>query len=164
MIRKLIAVAGIALLAAQVGCYNSYRVSLEELSRVQEGGQRSVVKLTTDAGEAVDVTVNTKIWCCSSDWPVRSRGEAVDVTVNTKIGVVDTDGKALDVSPFNFTLTRGQLVSPDEDLLLARERIETGFVKLVSGTKTALLVAAGVAAIVGTGLYIQQTAPPRREF
>lgn len=140
MLRKLVAIASVALLAMPLGCYNTYSVTLDEMSKVQEGGQSSVVKLGTQ------------------------EGENVDVTMNTKIGVTQTDGTYHEVSPFNFTLTRGQLIAPDEDLLLARESIDHGNIKLVSGTKTALLVAAGVAALLAGGIYIQATAPPREEF
>lgn len=141
MLRKLLATTvALGLLGLQIGCYNTYSVSLEELEKVQEGGQTSAVPLKTAEGE-----------------------EAV-VTENTKIGVTSTDGAYYPISPFNFTLTRGQLVAPDEDTLLARDQIATGNVKLVSGTKTALLVAAGVAAIVGAGLAITLTAEEPQEF
>ncbi|MCA9528130.1 MAG: hypothetical protein KC549_17710, partial [Myxococcales bacterium] len=48
-------------LVAQVGCYNTYNVTLEELSKAQEGGINSVVKMATAEGEEVVVTKNTKV-------------------------------------------------------------------------------------------------------
>ncbi|MCB9545191.1 MAG: hypothetical protein H6706_04775 [Myxococcales bacterium] len=127
-------------LVAQVGCYNTYNVTLEELSKAQEGGINSVVKMAT------------------------AEGEEVVVTKNTKVGVTDTGGSYHAVSPFNFTLTSRQLVAPDEDLLLGLDEIQTGNVKLVSGSRTTLLVVGGVAALVGAGLFIALNAPERKEF
>jgi hypothetical protein len=91
-------------------------------------------------------------------------GEKVVVSENSKIGVTDKSGTYHAVSPFNFTLTRAQLVAPDEDLLLTRDEIDTGNVKLVSGTKTALLVAAGVAVLAGVGIFVAVTAPEKEGF
>ncbi|MEZ4472158.1 MAG: hypothetical protein R3F60_15465 [bacterium] len=136
MIRATLALA----LVVQTGCYNTYSVTLEELAKAQEGGVNSVVKMAT------------------------AEGEEVVVTKNTKVGVTDTGGGYHAVSPFNFTLTTRQLVAPDEDLLLGLDEIQTGNVKLVSGTRTTLLVVGGVAALVGAGLFIALNAPERKEF
>ena len=81
-----------------------------------------------------------------------------------KIGVTGKDGEFYSVSPFNFALTRAQLVAPDEDLLLTRDAIDTGNVKLISGTKTTLLVAAGVALLAGVGIFIAVSAPEKKSF
>lgn len=88
----------------------------------------------------------------------------VNVTEDAKIGVTDKGGTYHPVSPFNFTLTRNQLVAPDEDLLLNRAEIETGNVKVVSGTRTTLLVTSGFAAVLGAALYVVFTAPEPKEF
>jgi hypothetical protein len=68
------------------------------------------------------------------------------------------------VSPFNFTLTAGQLVAPDEDKILAREQIETGNVKQISRVKTSLIVTAGVLAAAGLGVFVVLTAPEKKGF
>ncbi len=88
----------------------------------------------------------------------------VVVTEDTKIGVTDKLDKYHPISPFNFTLTRGQMVAPDEDLLLSRDEIQTGNVKVVSGLKTGLLVATGVVAVLGAAVGIILTAEERKEF
>lgn len=146
MLRTLLATALTVGLTAQFGCYNTYNVSLIELAKAAEGGGSNTVEIQT------------------------KEGEPVVVTENTKLGVTDNQGVYHAVSPFNFTLTRpeeeeaGQLVAPDEDLLLQKSAIETGSVKLVSGTKTALLVAAGVAAITGGVLFVTLTAEKEKGF
>ncbi len=140
MMRKLLATLVAVLFAGPLGCYNTYDITLDELGKAQEGGGSNAVKVQTDVGDEVIVTENSKI------------------------GVTDKDGTYHAVSPFNFTLTRGQLVAPDEDLLLGRDQIDTGNVKVVSGTKTALLVAGGVAAIIAGALVITLTAEDRKEF
>jgi hypothetical protein len=139
MLRKLLAgVAGLGLVLT--GCYNTYDISMDDLAKLQEGGRSNAVKLAT------------------------SQGEEVVVTENSKIGVTLKDGEFVPVSPFNFTLAGNQLVAPDEDRLVSTTEIQTANVKEVSGMKTGLLVAAGVAAIVGAGLFITLTAPERKSF
>lgn len=140
MLRKALATSLAALMLLSLGCYNTYNVTLDELGKAAEGGGTGAVELATE------------------------QGEQVVVTENTKLGVTDDDGKYHAVSPFNFTLTRGQLVAPDEDLLLNRAAITTGNVKLVSGWKTAGLVAAGVVALVGLGLTVALNAPEEKAF
>lgn len=140
MARKALAAVTALALVAQTGCYNTYNVTLEELAKAQEGGNNNAVEVVTDGGEKIVVSENSKI------------------------GVTGKDGEFYSVSAFNFTLTRAQLVAPDEDLLLTRDAIDTGNVKLVSGTKTTLLVAAGVAALVGVGIFIAVSAPDKKGF
>lgn len=131
---------GALLLLGQLGCYNTYNISWDELSKVQEGSENSAVKVKT------------------------AEGPEIDVTANSKIGVTDKGGKYHQISPFNFTLTRGQLVAPDEDLLLLKSEIDTGNVKQVSGTKTALLVVAGVAVLAAGVIYVASTAEEADTF
>ncbi|MCA9546929.1 MAG: hypothetical protein KC613_21150 [Myxococcales bacterium] len=140
MLRKLFATPLALLLSLQFGCYNTYNITLDEMAKVQEGGESNAVEITTE------------------------EGEPVVVSENTKLGVTTTGGTYRAVSPFNFTLTGAQLVAPDEDLLLGRDEIASGNVKLVSGTKTGLLVAGGVAVIVGAALFIALTAEPEKGF
>lgn len=128
------------LMTAQFGCYNTYNVTLDELGKAAEGGRDAAVTINTEGGEEVVVTENSRI------------------------GVTDSDGIYHPVSPFNFTITPGQLVAPDEDLLLARSEISSGNVKVISGTKTTLLVSAAVIAVLGVGLTVALTAPDRKQF
>ena len=140
MFKKVAATILVLLLATSMGCYNTYNITLDEMAKAQEGGGAAAVKVTT------------------------SEGEDVVVTETTKIGVMDTEGGYHAVSPFNFILTRGQLVAPDEDLLLNRSEISTGNVKLVSGGKTAALVISGVVALAGLGAFVALTAPEKKGF
>jgi hypothetical protein len=139
MTRRFLALL-LVLTLCQFGCYNTYRVALPELSKAQEGGQTAAVQLET------------------------ASKEKVAVSKNTKIGVIDTDGKLNPISPFNFTLSKNQLIAPDEDLLVPRSAIESGYVKQISTGKTLLVVLTGLGAIVGGGLYIMLTAEEKKSF
>ena len=86
------------------------------------------------------------------------------MTENTKIGITLNSGSYRAISPFNFTMTSGQLIAPDEDLLEVRQNIATGNVKQVSGTKTALVVLTGLAAVVGGALYVTLSAEEDQGF
>lgn len=140
MVRKLLSLLLAVGLTAQFGCYNTYNVTLEELAKAQEGGSANTVRISTE------------------------EGEEVVVTQNTKLGVTDKRGEYLAISPFNFTLTSGQLVAPDEDLLIGRDAIATGNVKVVSGSKTALVIALGLAVVVGGALTVILTAEEEKGF
>lgn len=140
MLSKIARSALVLPLVLQLGCYNTYNVTLEELAKATEGGVNNAVKMDT------------------------AQGEPVVVSENTKIGVTDKNGVYHAVSPFNFTLSSRQLVAPDEDLLLGVDEIETGNVKLVSGTKTALLVGLGVLVLGAAGTAIVVTAPEKKGF
>ena len=142
MLSKCTAVLMTVLMVAQVGCYNTYNVSLDELSKADERGLKS--------GGAVKVKA--------------ASGEEIVVSRNTKIGITDRTGKYFPVSPFNFTLSRTQLIAPDEDLLISVPDIATGNVKQVSGGKTALLVAGGVLAIMGAAAWVTFTAEEEKGF
>jgi hypothetical protein len=139
MMRKSIALTLVTLLF-QLGCYNTYNISLDELGKAQEGGSNAAVKVKTEAGHELIVTENTKI------------------------GVTSKQGQYFAISPFNFTMTRGQIIAPDEDLLIGKQNIQTGNVKQVSGTKTALIVLAGLGAVVGGALYVILNAEEDKGF
>jgi hypothetical protein len=140
MLRQGLATFAALALATQAGCYNTYNITLDELGKVQEGGSASAVTVTT------------------------AETEQIVVTENTKIGVTDKDGTYHPISPFNFTMTTNQLVAPDEGEILMREQIETGNVKQISGLKTGLLVAAGVAALGALGVFVIVSAPKNEGF
>lgn len=140
MLRQGLAAVAALALATQAGCYNTYNISLDELGKVAEGGTTNAVTVTT------------------------AESEQVVVTENSKIGVTDKTGEYHAISPFNFTMTPNQLVAPDENEILTRDQIETGNVKQISGTKTALLVAAGLAAAAGLGVYVVLSAPKDKGF
>ena len=139
MFRKFVAVIMISLIA-QVGCYNTYNLNMDELGKLTEGGSNAAVKVKTE------------------------EGQEIVVTENTKIGITLNSGSYRAISPFNFTMTSGQLIAPDEDLLEVRQNIATGNVKQVSGTKTALVVLTGLAAVVGGALYVTLSAEEDQGF
>ena len=139
MLRKLIAISLVSLVT-QIGCYNTYNVALDELAKAQEGGRNAAVKVKTEDGQNIVVTENTKI------------------------GVTDKSGVYHPVSPFNFTMSQNQLIAPDEDFLISKGEIASGNVKLVSGTKTALVVLSGFAAVIGGALYVTLTAEEEKGF
>ena len=139
MFRKLTAVF-LILFMVQLGCYNTYNVSLDEFKKAAEGGQNNAVEIKTEDGQTIVVTENTKL------------------------GLTDKTGAYYAVSPFNFTMSANQIIAPDEDLIIGRSEIETGNVKLVSGSKTAMLVAGGLAAVVGGALFVTLTAEEERGF
>ena len=140
MMRQVSATIAAVALLTQAGCYNTYNITLDELARVQEGGTANAVPVET------------------------AEKEKIVVTENSKIGVTDKSGSFHAISPFNFTMTPNQLVAPDEGEILMRDQIETGNVKQISGTKTALVVAAGFAAVVGLGAYVIISAPSKKSF
>ena len=139
MFRKCTVLMMIAMLT-QVGCYNTYNLNMDELGKLTEGGTNAAVQVTTEDGQQIVVTENTKI------------------------GITMADGNFRAISPFNFTMTSGQLIAPDEDLLEDRASIKTGNVKQVSGSKTALVVLTGLAAVVGGALYVTLTAEEDKGF
>lgn len=161
---------GALLLAGQLGCYNTYKISWDEMAKLQEGGDNAVVRVKINDGTAASAPVaetaeGAEQPAEQASAPTGEPGEGmIDVTANTKIGVTEKDGSYHQISPFNFTMTQQQLVAPDEDLLLLRSEIETGNVKQVSGTKTALLVAAGVAILAGGVIYVVSSAEEADTF
>jgi len=114
----------------QVGCYNTYTVSMDEMKNIQEsdGATFKSIKLSDDS--------------------------EVTVTENSRIGVVDVDGGYHPISPFNFTISELQLVAPDEDLLLARKQIDHANIKLVDPTMTTVLVGSTVAILLGSVIAV----------
>jgi hypothetical protein len=116
--------------AAQLGCYNTYTVSMEELKKVQESDGATFKSIETEGGRQVAITENSRV------------------------GVTTTDGAYYPISPFNFTLSELQLVAPDEDLLLARPQIQQASIKLIDPTMTTALVGGVAAALIGGLVYI----------
>ena len=149
MMRRLLALT-LAIMFCQYGCYNTYNVPIKELAKAQEGGQTAAVQVKA------------------------STGELIPISKNTKIGVRDKQGGLLPISPFNFTAGRfdekgnftpdAQLIAPDEDLLISRNAIQSGYVKQVSSSKTILIVVLGLGAILGGGLAVALTAEEEKAF
>ncbi len=140
MVRKSLAVMMIVVMVGQFGCYNTYRISLEEMQKAQYGGDLNAVAVSTE------------------------EGTEIVVSEDTKIGVTTRGGDYWAVSPFNFTLDKSRLIAPDEDLMLDSAEIETGNVKQVSAGKTVGLVLGGLAVVIAGGLAISLTATEERAY
>ena len=89
----------VALCFIQLACYNSYRVSNEELANLTSGHIAERVELQTDAGP-------------------------IEVRATTPIQVITSAGEKHNVSPFNFTFDQRGLVAPDYDLFLSRDEVD----------------------------------------
>ena len=122
------------LLVAQLGCYNSYTISKEELSKLSSGEESTGVVVT------------------SLD------GESVEISPETPLEVETQDGSQYRITPFNFLLSETQLVSPDYDLLLPAEQVSTAEVREISYGKTFGFVGAVVVVVAGgfTALALTQ--------
>lgn len=109
----------------QLGCYNKYRISTDELGRLQ----------STYIGATETVTAGDK---------------EISISATTPIRVVTNDGSTYSVSPFNFVLSETQLVAPDYDLLLSRDNLVGADVsEFASGKTIGLITGVTLAAIAG---------------
>jgi hypothetical protein len=140
MLRKMTALGLVGVMLAQYGCYNTYNVSLTEMKKAQYGGDITAIQVSTEGGE--DIVVSE----------------------DTKIGVTSRSGEYFAISPFNFTLDDTRLIAPDEGFLLSTKQIETGNVKQVSTGKTVGLVLGGLLAVIGGAVGIINTAGEKRAY
>jgi len=109
-----------------VGCYNTYYVPKAEFERLQSAESiDAVVVVKTDEGDGVEVNKDTGLF-------VRSLG-----------------GRRYPVTPFNFRITRSQMVASDRDTLLALSEVDSFEVDHISIGWTATLIAVGAAAMGG---------------
>ena len=115
--------AGVAI--TQVACYNSYRITPDELGKLQSGNTAESVTVTTEKGD-------------------------VKVGATTPITVLTAGGEERSVSPFNFIISDTQLVAPDYDLLVPRDQVEGAKVLEFAKGKTALLIAGSILAAAGS--------------
>ena len=106
------------------GCFNTYTLTAEEFGRLQRPDEVPMV-VSSEQGASVAVTRETPIY-------VRSKG-----------------GRRFPVTPFNFKLTKNQLVASDRDIIMFVNELESYEVDLLSTGKTAILGAVGVAITVG---------------
>ncbi|MEE2644316.1 MAG: hypothetical protein VYD19_05235 [Myxococcota bacterium] len=127
------------------GCYNTYRVNLDEMQKISESNDVTYRQITTKDGLQVSVTENSR----------------VGVLVQNGEGA---DPRQVSISPFNFSISDLQLVAPDEDQLLPRQAIESGYVELIDPLRTTLLITGGIAAIAAAGLVIVISAPEQKQF
>lgn len=105
-----------------LGCYNTYRISGEQLETLQT---------PPESGEMVTVA--------------DSKGQQIEVKDDTRLFVTSNGGKRYPITPFNFKMTESQLVASDRDYILARDGLlEGGQIEQVSTWKWALGITGGV--------------------
>ena len=119
----------------QVGCYNTYTISLDELRQVQESDGASFKALKTEDGRTITVTENSRL------------------------GIVDANNQYIAISPFNFTISDIQLVAPDEDRIIPNSQIKSATIKQINPTNTTILVAGTLAILVGAAVGVILSAP-----
>ena len=106
----------------QLACYSKHTISTDQLEQLESGNIAESVTIDSDSG------------------PIR-------VSATTPVQVRDVDGVRYSVSPFNFALGDRQLVAPDYDLLLPRDRIADARVaEFAKGRTIGLIVGSLVAA------------------
>ena len=106
----------------QLACYSKHTISTDQLEQLESGNIAESVTIESDSG------------------PIR-------VSATTPVQVRDVDGVRYSVSPFNFALGDRQLVAPDYDLLLPRDRIADARVaEFAKGRTIGLVVGSLVAA------------------
>ena len=96
--------------------------------------------------------------------PSRPGCESVPVSTANGVTVLTTDDQEHRVTPFNFIMSAGQLVSPEYDLLLGLDNVEGAEVKEFSTLKTVIAVVGVTAVTVGTFVAISLLAPEGGTF
>jgi hypothetical protein len=132
---KPLSILMIMALIFQTGCYNIYTVDMDEFKKIQEADGATFKTIKTDDGQEITITDNSRV------------------------GVTDLNGKYLSITPFNFTVNKMQLISPDDDILMPRGQIQEANVKLVDPTNTALLIGGVALALVGAAIGISLATP-----
>jgi len=107
-----------------LGCYNTHYLKPETFA----GLQRS------------DATTQTV---------ADNGGETVQVSDDTKLFVRSEGGRRYQVTPFNFKMTKSQLVASDRDYILMLDELKSYEVDKLSTWKTVGLISLGVAAVGG---------------
>ncbi len=87
----------------------------------------------------------------------------VNVSASNSLQLITTDGRER-VTPFNFIMSGGQLVSPEYNLLLQLDDVEGARVREFSTFKTVAAIALVSAVAVGTFVAITLFAPESEGF
>lgn len=106
------------------GCYNTYYLKQDTFAGLQKADVRTV---------NVDDT----------------NGESVQVSDDSKLFARSTGGRRYQITPFNFKMTKSQLVASDRDYILMLDEIDSYEVDKLSTWKTVGLISMGVAAVGG---------------
>lgn len=124
------------------------------LSEIEEVTDTTTTTTATDAGgagEARPVPAN------------RAGCKEVDVSASNAIKVVTTSGDQR-VTPFNFIMSAGQLVSPEYDVLVSLNEVEGAKVQEFSTWKTIGTIVGVSAVAIGTFVAIGVLAPTSDGF
>lgn len=132
---KSLVITSLAVLGAlgMTGCFNTYYFEPDEFAKLQ-------------SAEKVPQTVKSK------------DGDEVVVERETNVFVRSTGGRRYPLTPFNFKLTRSQLVASDRDTLLMKSEIDSYEVDHLSTPLTVLLISVGVAIAGGLIAFTVVTA------
>jgi hypothetical protein len=105
-----------------LGCYNTYRISGDQLEKLQ---------MPPETGESATVA--------------DEKGQQIEVKDDSRLFVTSNGGKRYPITPFNFKMTESQLVASDRDYILARDGLKNGGeIEQVSTWKWALGITGGV--------------------
>ena len=126
----------------QTGCYNTYVVSTEEFKKIQESDGAEFKSIMTEGGQEITITENSRV------------------------GVQDINGNYYPISPFNFTISKMQMIAPDDydlegnlGLLIDTKEISVKNVQIVNPTNTALLIGGVAVALIGAAVGVTLLTP-----
>lgn len=118
---------------APVACYDTYYISGSELNKLERSDKASVV-VKDKKGHDIQIKETSRLF-------VRSKGK-----------------KRYQLTPFNFKLTKQQLVASDRDYILDVNGLKQGAeIDVPSIWKNALLIGGGVAIVTGLILGVVLT-------
>jgi len=107
-------------------CYNTYYVDMDDLQKVQSADKGTGIALPTHKEEKVVIEPGTRLF------------------------VRDVEGKAYQITPYNFRIINQQLVASDRDYIFMMNQLKPkAEVELLSTLKTVGIIGLGVAAVTG---------------
>ncbi len=110
---------------APAACYNTYYISRAEMEKLERSDKTSV-------------------------WVKDIHGKRIQVKETSRLFVRSKGGKRYQLTPFNFKLTKQQLVASDRDYILDVNGLkEGGEIDTPSIWKNALWISGGVLAVAG---------------
>ncbi len=116
-------------------CYNTYYVDMDDLQKIQSAEEGTKIAVPTHKEEKVVVEPGTRLF------------------------VRDVNGKAYQITPYNFRMINQQLVASDRDYIFMMNQLKPkAEVELLSTWKTVGLVGLGAAAVTGLILATVLTA------
>jgi hypothetical protein len=178
--------ATLALLGmSQFGCYNTYFITTQELQKLESSVEhREVVEVYGDCPGTASLPLPTgktfaesepQTAATATDAATPSATEAgestgisgcekVAVSTGNAVNILTSEGERRRVTPFNFIMNGGQLVSPEYDLLMRLDNVQGAEVSEFSAWKT-IGTALGVTGVaVGTFVGISLLAPEGQGF